>query len=443
MVANVDELVREIRRWGESRPKLAGDLDADAGRMADWIGASAELSRRLQHGPLDPRARADWHTELRRAFLPFIRAHIRALAPATEVTGITTLLRTIGGAFPFLAPSREEHEADAARPLRHKLGVEYKAAILLSAVLEDAEAGKALCQAARRPTSTARELLPQFRETGRIKLLGASIARADKVAYVEIDAPETLNAEDDAVLDALEVCVDLALLDETIEVGVLRGAVVHKSRLAGRRVFCSGLNLSALYGGKLSYLYYVRRELGLVSKLYRGLAEDDVGRNADKPWIGVVDAHAIGGGCQLLLVMDYVIAERGAVLTLPAGREGIMPGAANLRMGRFVGELAARRAVLLEQHIAVDDELGRRMVDEVIAAEQIDASIGEVVKSFLAAGPTSVAANRKALRLGHEPLAMFQAYMAHFAIAQADCHFSDALVQFLESHWVARRGPAT
>ena len=55
---------------------------------------------------------------------------------------------------------------------------------------------------------------------------------------------------------------------------------------------------------------------------------------------------AVGGACQLLHVMDHVIATRGSRLFLPARNEGIIPGAANLRLPRFVGDRAARQAIL-------------------------------------------------------------------------------------------------
>ena len=46
----------------------------------------------------------------------------------------------------------------------------------------------------------------------------------------------------------------------------------------------------------------------------------------EKPWIAAVDTFAIGGACQFLLVMDYVIAEQGSYFVLPARKEGIIPG---------------------------------------------------------------------------------------------------------------------
>ena len=52
---------------------------------------------------------------------------------------------------------------------------------------------------------------------------------------------------------------------------MFRGGVVHHPRYPGVRVFGSGLNLTHLYHGQLSYLFFLLRDLGYVSKIYRGI----------------------------------------------------------------------------------------------------------------------------------------------------------------------------
>jgi hypothetical protein len=73
------------------------------------------------------------------------------------------------------------------------------------------------------------------------------------------------------------------------------------------------------------------------------LPDDVHGWGLEKPWIGAVDNFAIGGHCQALHVMDYVVTAADAYMTLPARKEGIIPGAANLRLPRFVGDRFARQ----------------------------------------------------------------------------------------------------
>ena len=78
----------------------------------------------------------------------------------------------------------------------------------------------------------------------------------------------------------------------------------------------------------------------------------------EKPWIAAVEAFAIGGGCQLLCVMDRVLAEPGSYFNLPASKEGFIPGAANLRLPRLVGIKLAREGIFFERVFHADTPEG-------------------------------------------------------------------------------------
>ena len=157
----------------------------------------------------------------------------------------------------------------------------------------------------------------------------------------------------------LEAAIDLLLLDDQVEICVLRGGVVEHPRYAGRRVFGAGLNLTHLYRGQISYLFFPIRDLGLVHKVFR----------ADKLWIAAAETFAIGGGCQLLLCVDHILCERGTRLTLPARNEGIIPGAANLRLPRFVGDRRARQAILSGSELQPEE-----LADEIVEPGEMDAA---------------------------------------------------------------------
>ncbi len=106
---------------------------------------------------------------------------------------------------------------------------------------------------------------------------------------VTLTRPERLNAENDETTVALETAVDLVLLDPDSEAGVLRGGRVDHPRYRGRRVFSSGLDLSELYAGGLSYLFFIVRELGFVAKMLRGTAAPGAGEVSEpttSPQIG-------------------------------------------------------------------------------------------------------------------------------------------------------------
>jgi len=182
-----------------------------------------------------------------------------------------------------------------------------------------------------------------------------------------------------------------------------------------------------------------------VNKFYRGLAKPGVSPEVDsteKLWVAAVEGFAIGGHCQILLTMDYIIAAQDAYMTLPARKEGIIPGAANLRLPRFVGPSLARQAILAERRFDCDSPEGRLICDEVVPPAQMDAAIDRIVDRLTGSGVVSAAGNRRALRIEEEPLDAFRRYMAVYAREQAQCHFSPALIANLEKNWDAanRRG---
>jgi thioesterase DpgC len=220
---------------------------------------------------------------------------------------------------------------------------------------------------------------------------------------------------------------------------VFRGGVVDHPRYAGERIFGAGINLTLLYMGQIDYLFYVVRDMGYVNKIFRGLAGGPGARNNEKLWIASVERYAIGGACQLLHVIDHVIAVRGSRLYLPARKEGIIPGASNLRLPRFVGDRAARQAILSGREWTAGDPDADLICDEIVEAGEIDAAIDNRIEALTSSGLVNAAANRAALRTGEEPLDLFREYMATYAREQAYCQLSPALVRNLEQNWNADR----
>jgi thioesterase DpgC len=225
---------------------------------------------------------------------------------------------------------------------------------------------------------------------------------------------------------------------------------VPHAKYGGRRVFGAGINLTHLYWGKVPYLFYLVRDLAMLNKIYRGITrpedppDETRGEGTEKLWIAAVEQFAIGGHCQLLLVMDYVLAAEGAYLTLPARKEGIIPGMANMRLPRFVGDRLARQAIMYEKRIECASPEGRLICDEIVPAAEIDAAIERVALGLTSSGVVNAAANRRAFRIIDEPLSAMCRYLSVYAREQAYCHTSPALVANLERYWHAhQRRPKT
>jgi thioesterase DpgC len=74
--------------------------------------------------------------------------------------------------------------------------------------------------------------------------------------------------------------------------------------------------------------------------------------------------------------------------------------------------------------------------DEVVRPGEVDEALERAVAMLTGSGVVSAAGNRRALRIGEEPLDAFRRYMSVYAREQAHCHFSPALISNLEQYWV-------
>jgi thioesterase DpgC len=441
-----------IAAWHAGEESVSGDYPRDAENFSRQWRIGAELLAKLPRKPARSAAQAAAAAAIlrrdRAAREKFLGRHAEAIyrrltGDLTKFKRVDELVRDAAALLPGLVPDDAELARENGLSQRDKDGAEIDHGLFLSHVLAQPACGMHLCHAMLLPRPDAAEQRRRFAESGTLTLDGATLERRGKAALVTMRNPRFLNAEDETTLDGLEIAIDVATLDPQTDIAILRGDVVEHSKYRGRRLFSAGINLTHLYHGKISYVWYIRRDMGLVNKLFRGVARPDVspdeiaGGTIEKPWIGVVDGFAIGGGCQLLLALDYVLAASDAYMTLPARKEGIIPGAANLRLWRFTGDRIARQAILYGRRLDCDTPEGRLICDEIAPPAAMEAALDLVVDGFTGSGVVSAAGNRRAIRVGQEPLDTFRRYMAVYAREQAYCHFSPALIANLERNWNA------
>ncbi|MEU6575134.1 enoyl-CoA hydratase/isomerase family protein [Streptomyces sp. NPDC046805] len=434
-------------------PVFRGEFTADLRLLTAHLEACAELTASLpSRTERSPAERSDADRveqaarQARHAFLNLHAEHLYA-----ELTDghsrhvrLDELALTAADRCPGLVPDRAQVDADRKVPQAAKSGGELDQGIFFAQLLGRRDTGEHLMRSMLAPTPRALSLLPEFRRTGHLDLGQAAVHRDGCVAEVTICNEPVLNAEDDAVVEALETAVDLALLDDAVTVGVLRGSVLTHPRYRGRRAFGAGVNLTHLYTGQISFVdFMLRREMGYIRKLIHGLhngrADGLVQPAGGKPWVGAIDTFAIGGATQVALVLDRVVAGSDAYFSLPALNEGIIPGAANLRLGRVVGRRLAQRLIFFGERIAADSPEARTLCDEVVVPDAVDAAVASAADRLT---DPAVPGNRRMLHLAEEPDDAFRTYMSRYALEQATRMHSPDVVAKLERTWVNRRPPA-
>ncbi|MEU8870160.1 (3,5-dihydroxyphenyl)acetyl-CoA 1,2-dioxygenase DpgC [Streptomyces javensis] len=442
---------------GSAVPAQTGDFSRDAADLSFGLGRVEDLLARLpapaertaaQRG--EAAAAVDRARTARRRFLTTHaeELHRRLTDDGAMDLRLPELAYRAPDLVPGLSPTRETMARESALPQAVKEGHEADQGILFWGLLRGAVCGPRLVEAMLRPTDRALELLAEFRRTGSCDLGTVTVDRREGVAEVTVRNLTYLNSEDNVLADDLETAVDLVLLDDATHVGVVRGGTMRHPRYAGRRVFSSGINLTHLYNGRISLVdFLLRRELGYLNKIVRGIrtgppgADDGDGApvRTEKPWVAAVDAFAIGGGMQLLLVFDHVVAESEAWMSLPAVQEGIVPGAANYRLSRIAGHRLARRIILDGHRVRVTDPEGRLFCDEVVAADRMNDAVRAAAQRM---DSPSVVSNRRMLNLADEPAEGFRSYLAEFSLEQSRRLYSQDVIDTLEKTWInrSRRG---
>lgn len=430
-----------LKDWLEMSPALCNDPEEDARILARHVKRGKDLLSRLP--PKSQRSNEDLiyaaaiHSGSRRLRKHFMGLHADWLYKVltSDCMAYRTLKELAFGAAercPGLVPTSEEISKERQCLQADKEGLEIDQGLFFSALLSSLDIGLHLVEGARTPTARSHELISQFHVEGQLDLGSVFIEKRGSVAHLTLNNPHSLNAEDDRLVDDLETAVDLTLLDEDIHVGVVRGAVMTHPRYEGRRVFCSGINLKALHGGKISFVdFLLRRELGFINKIIRGLVvknkmagfcdQAQAWKSHEKPWIAVVDSFAIGGGAQLLLAFDRVIAASDSYFSLPAAQEGIIPGFSNLRLGRFLGNRRTRQLILSGRKIWAYEPDAALLFDEIVDTGDLEAAVERSTQEL--ANP-AVIANRHLLNIVEEPLQLFLNYAAEFALIQAERLYS-------------------
>lgn len=209
------------------------------------------------------------------------------------------------------------------------------------------------------------------------------IARDGGVATIWMNRPDVHNAFDAQLIADLTAACRALDADGTVRVVVL----------AGRgKSFSAGADLNWMKAaGEASEAENFADALKLAGML-RTLAE------MSKPTIARVHGAALGGGMGLASACDICIAGERAVFATSEVRFGIIPSAISPYVIRAIGERQAFRYFQTAERIGAARAAELGLAHEVVAGDELDARVGEVVAALLQGGPKSQAAAKALIR---------------------------------------------
>lgn len=198
--------------------------------------------------------------------------------------------------------------------------------------------------------------------------------RAGDVLVITLDRPPA-NAVDVATSHALHEAFAGLEADPGLRVGIVTGA--------GDRFFCAGWDLKAAAAGEP-----VNADHGPGG--FAGLTELH-GRS--KPVIAAVDGLAAGGGFELVLAADLVVAAESASFTLPEARLGIIPDSGGvLRLPRRLPRPLALELLLTGRSMSAAEALERGLINRVVPPGRALAAAHELAAEIARSAPLAVAA---------------------------------------------------
>ena len=209
------------------------------------------------------------------------------------------------------------------------------------------------------------------------------------VAYVTITRPEVLNALHAPAHEELNQVWDDFAADDDAWVAVLTGE--------GDRAFSACNDLK--YTAEMSRLPADQRpRLAFPETGFGGLTHRF---DLFKPIIARVNGFALGGGLELALACDIIVAAEHAELGLPEPRRGLIAGAMGVdRLPRQIPLKAAMGYMLTGRHISAKRAYELGLVNEVVPREDLDAAVDIWIQDILRCAPLSVRATKEAAMRG-------------------------------------------
>jgi enoyl-CoA hydratase/carnithine racemase len=201
-----------------------------------------------------------------------------------------------------------------------------------------------------------------------------SIDKTDHIATVRLERPEALNAISGAMAD------DIAAAYR--EVAGDTGAWVILLTAAGDKAFCVGADLKERASFSLEQYHENRKQIrGMFAAI----------RATPQPIIAVPFGYALGGGFELVLSSDLVVAAEGTLMGLPEARVGLLPaGGGTQLLARKIGPARAKNAIFTGAQIDASEWASMGLVERVVPQENLEDSALDLAGDICRSSPVAV-----------------------------------------------------
>jgi enoyl-CoA hydratase len=242
-----------------------------------------------------------------------------------------------------------------------------------------------------------------------------TVERDGAIAIVLLNRPQQLNALSGELMAEL-----VAALEELDADGAIRCIVLG----GGERAFAAGADVAELAAGTPISLYQNRR-----------LDRWDAIRALRTPLVAAVSGYCLGGGCELAMACDLIVASETAQFGQPEINLGVLPGAGGTqRLTRAVGKSVAMDMILSGRMLSADEALQFGLVARVVPREAWLEAAKAVAREIAAKSPVSVRLAKEAVDKAFEaPLSVGIDFERRaFYLARASEDAEEGLNAFIE-----------
>ena len=216
------------------------------------------------------------------------------------------------------------------------------------------------------------------------------VTRHDRWIEIEIARPEKFNALREQTAAEIMDTMALAEEDDTVTSVILTGSP---------KSFCSGIDTAEfeVAEGRYFEFYRKRKRSKRFARLFRELPA------YTKPVLCAVEGVALGGGLELALLADMVVAGRNAKFGFPETGIGIMPGAGGTQtLPRLIGKAMAKELIWTGRRVLADEALSLRLVNHVVDAGGALAKARELATAIARNAPIAVMQSKAAIERGSD-----------------------------------------
>lgn len=236
------------------------------------------------------------------------------------------------------------------------------------------------------------------------------LERDGPIARVTVDRPNVLNAIDQRSLRQLHAIWNEVEADDDVRVVILTGS--------GEKAFCVGADMSDDEANSPEGLHYWAEERD------GGFGGLSLRTTLDVPVIARVNGYALGGGLEMMLGADLIVAADNAQFGLPEPRVGRLPSDGGIPLlPRRIPHVLAMEMLLTGRRITSEEALRFGLVNRVVPFADLDGAVDEFVQQILACAPLAVKAIKQLVQR-----------TAHLTPQEAQRMRLPALVAALESN---------